>query len=430
MTENRKAVISWCFYDWANSAFILTVAAGFFPVFFKDFWCSGVEPVVSTARLGFGNAIAGLIVAVLSPFMGALADSGGTRKKMLGFFMITGVIATAALYFIGQGNWLWALIVFVVANVGFNSANLFYDSLLVEIAPKEKMDWVSSLGYSLGYLGCGILFVVNVIMVMNPQKFGIANASNAVRISFMSASVWWFIFSIPLFLFVKETVYKKASGIYELIKESFCRLGKTTVKIVNSKALLLFLIAYWLYIDGVHTFVLMAVDFGMAIGLSSSALMLALIVVQFVAFPSAMVFGIAARKFGSFTMILAGIMIYVLVCSIGALVLKTQLDYIILAGITGFAQGGIQALSRSYFGKLIPSSESAEYFGFYNVVSRFAVILGPAVVGSVAYLTRKAGLRSELASRIGMSSITILFVAGALLLIIADRDRRRKLAVI
>lgn len=202
------------------------------------------------------------------------------------------------------------------------------------------------------------------------------------------------------------------------------------MKIVNSKALLLFLIAYWLYIDGVHTFVLMAVDFGMAIGLSSSALMLALIVVQFVAFPSAMVFGMAARKFGSFTMILAGIMIYVLVCSIGALVLRTQSDYIILAGITGIAQGGIQALSRSYFGKLIPPSESAEYFGFYNVVSRFAVILGPAVVGSVAYLTRKAGLKSELASRIGMSSITILFVAGALLLIISDRDRKRKSVVI
>lgn len=425
MKENRKAVISWCLYDWANSAFILTVSAGFFPVFFKDFWCSGVEPTVSTARLGFGNAIAGLIVAVLSPFMGALADSGGARKKMLGFFMFLGVISTAALYFIESGNWLWALIVFVVANVGFNSANLFYDSLLVDVASRERMDWVSSLGYSLGYLGCGILFVVNVLMVTGPQRFGIASTSGAVKISFMSASVWWFVFSIPLFLFVKETVYRKVNGISDLLKKSVVHLGETTLKILNDRSLVLFLLAYWLYIDGVHTFVLMAVDFGMAIGLSSSSLMLALIVVQFVAFPSAILFGMAAKKLGSFTMILAGILIYILVCSVGALVLKTQVDYIILAGITGIAQGGIQALSRSYFGKLIPTSESAEYFGFYNVVSRFAVIVGPAVVGSVAFLTRKSGVKSELASRIGMSSITILFVVGALLLILSNRSRKR-----
>lgn len=280
---------------------------------------------------------------------------------------------------------------------------------------------VSSMGFSLGYLGCGILFVFNVFMVQNPSMFGLKNAAAAIRTSFMSASVWWILFSIPLFVFVHEPIYNKISGVMAIFKDSLSRLRKTTLKILNTRTLLFFFLAYWLYIDGVHTFVLMAVDFGMSIGLTPSSLMIALIVVQFVAFPAALLFGVLARRFGAYTMILAGIAIYILVCGFGALMLKSKLDYIILAGITGIAQGGIQALSRSYFGKLIPQQEAAEYFGYYNVVSRFAVILGPAVVGSVAFLTRKAGLESMLASRIGMSSISVLFVAGAVLLLLANK---------
>ena len=400
MVNNKRAVISWCFYDWANSAFALTVMAGFFPVFFKSFWCSGVEATLSTARLGFGNAVAGLIVALLSPFLGALADSGVAKKKMLGFFVLMGTVSTGLLFFINQGDWLNALIVFALACVGYNCAELFYNALLVDVAEKEKMDMVSSMGYSLGYLGCGILFVFNVFMVQKPSMFRLDSAATAIRTSFMSASLWWILFSIPLFVFVREPVYTKISGVMAIFKDSLSRLRKTTLKILNTRTILFFFLAYWLYIDGVHTFVLMAVDFGMSIGLTPSSLMIALIVVQFVAFPAALLFGVLARRFGAYTMILAGIAIYILVCGFGSLMLKSKLDYIILAGITGIAQGGIQALSRSYFGKLIPQQEAAEYFGYYNVVSRFAVILGPAVVGSVAFLTRRAGLESVLASRI------------------------------
>ena len=425
--SDKRSVLSWCFYDWANSAFALTVMAGFFPVFFKDYWCAGVEPTVSTARLGIGNASAGLVVALLSPFLGALADAGRAKKKLLGGFLLIGTTATASLFFLQQGAWVSALVVFVLANIGFNCANIFYDSLLIDVADESRMDWVSSLGYGLGYLGCGILFLFNIFMVQKPSLFGLDGAASAVKTSFVIASGWWLLFSIPLFLFVKERLYSTVSGIGAVVAESFIRLRVTTLKIVSSRSLLLFLFAYWMYIDGVHTFVLMAVDFGMSIGLSPTALMIALLVVQFVAFPSALLFGVLARRFGAFVMIMAGICIYILVSGIGALLLKTQVDYIVLAGITGLAQGGIQALSRSYFGKIVPAAESAEYFGFFNVVSRFAVIVGPLIVGIVAVLTRRAGLESSLASRIGMSSVAVLFLGGAILLIYAEREKRNEM---
>lgn len=425
MDKKKHAVIAWCFYDWANSAFALTVMAGFFPVFYKSFWCIGVDATVSTARLGIGNTIAGLFVAIMSPFLGALADSGSAKKKFLGVFVFIGVIATGMLFYVQQGRWMYALIVFVIANIGFNCANLFYDALLVNVADKKRMDWVSSAGFSLGYLGCGLLFIFNVFMVKKPHLFGLPDAATSVRYSFLITSGWWLLFSIPLFVFVKEPVFSKFRGLWPVITDTFERLRKTTKKVLGTKGLLLFFIAYWFYIDGVHTFVLMAVDFGMSIGLSSSAMMTALIIVQFVAFPAALLFGKLSEKFGAFSLIIAGIFIYILVCGIGTLLLKTDLDYIILAGMTGLAQGGIQALSRSYFGKIVPPSEAAEYFGFYNVVGRFAVIIGPSVVALVALLTRRAGLPSMVASRAGMASVSLLFIVGAILLLFSDRINRR-----
>lgn len=430
MANKRKEIISWCLYDWANSAFTLTIMAGFFPVFFKNFWSAGVEPTVSTARLGLGNASAGLIVALLSPLLGALADAGRAKKKLMGFFVLLGVATSGMLFFVGQGNWIFAIMIFMAASIGFNCANLFYDSLLIDICEKEKMDMVSSMGYSLGYLGCGLLFLFNVIMVSKPTLFGLDGPASAVKMSFLVAAVWWMAFSLPLFLFVKEKFYSEARGLFSIVQNSIKNLSTTFVKIINDRTLLFFLVAYWLYIDGLNTFVLMSVDFGLSIGISARALMTALLVVQFVAFPSALGFGFLARRFGAFSMIVVGIFIYILVSGVGALMLRTQTDFIILAGITGMAQGGIQALSRSYFAKLVPPSESADYFGFYNVVSRFAVIIGPAVVGMVALLTRKAGFSSNLASRVGMSSISVLFVGGVVMLIWAELNKKKALAFV
>ncbi|MBN1604223.1 MAG: MFS transporter [Chitinispirillaceae bacterium] len=420
ISQQRKAVFGWVLYDWANSAFVLTVVAGFFPVFFKSYWCAGCEPTVSTARLGTANAIAGIIVALMSPFIGALADARRTKKKFLAPFVLLGVVFTICLYFQSQGAWLSALLMFTIASVGFNSANLLYDSLLIDVADKDRMDWVSSMGYSIGYLGCGILFVFNVFMVMNPAKFHL-DKPGAIKMSFLIAALWWIIFSIPLFAFVKERFPALKKGIGGTVLGAFTNLKETSSKIVKTPGVMLFLLAYWLYIDGVNTFVLMSVDFGMSINISADALMIALIVVQFVGFPSALLFGHLSRKTGAFTMIIVGIIIYMLVAGVGSLVLQNQTQFIILAAITGLAQGGIQALSRSYFGKIVPPERAAEYFGFYNVVGRFAVIIGPPTVGFVAFFTRKAGIPSSLASRVGMSSIAVLFLAGLVLLVLSNR---------
>lgn len=420
ISQQKKAVFGWVLYDWANSAFILTVVAGFFPVFFKSYWCAGIEPTVSTARLGTANAIAGVIVAVISPFIGAFADARRTKKKFLAPFVLLGVVCTIFLFFQPQGAWLAASLYFTLASVGFNSANLLYDSLLIDVAEKDRMDWVSSMGYSVGYLGCGILFVFNVFMVMNPLKFGL-DKPGAVKMSFLIAALWWMVFSVPLFSFVKERYIAVKKGIGETITGALAGLRETSAKVVKTPGVVLFLLAYWLYIDGVNTFVLMSVDFGMSINISAEALMVALIVVQFVAFPAALLFGFLARKVGAFVMIIVGILIYILVSSVGSLLLQNQTQFIILAAITGLAQGGIQALSRSYFGKIVPPEHAAEYFGFYNVVGRFAVIIGPPTVGFVAYFTRKAGVPSAVASRIGMSSIAILFLAGLLLLVFSNK---------
>ncbi len=426
MDYNRKAVISWWLYDWANSAFILTVVAGFFPIFFKSYWCFSADPTVSTARLGMGNAFAGLFVAILSPFLGAFADACSAKKRFLAFFMLLGTFSTTGLFFVPKGEWLAALLFFLIASVGFNSANILYDALLVDVAEKNKMDWVSSVGYSYGYLGCGLLFAFNALMVSRPYIFGLSEQVQAVRLSFATAAVWWFIFSIPLLLFVKERKQQAGLDISNLTKVCMGRLI-TTIKVIGQrKELLVFLLAYWFYIDGVHTFVLMAVDFGMAIGLKQNSLIIALLVVQFVGFPSTLLCGGLSRRFGTASMIVAGIVIYITVCGAGALLLRSSTDYIILAGITGMAQGGIQALSRSWFGKLVPQDRSAEYFGFFNIVNRFAVILGPAIVGVVVVSAKRSGMSSVLSSRIGMSSISVLFIIGALLLIYAERLRKEK----
>ena len=424
MDRDRRAVVSWWLYDWANSAFILTVGAGFFPIFFKSYWCASVDATVSTARLGMGNAAAGLIVAVLSPLLGAVADVGRLKKGLLTFFVCTGAFTTIVLFFMPQDEWLGALAVFLIASVGFNSANIFYDALLVDITSKEKMDWVSSVGYGIGYLGCGLLFLLNVLMVSFPSFFGLPGKATAVRVSFIMAAGWWLLFSVPIVLFVHERKGRSTRNIVPLLKESMQGLFRTAKTILRNRTLLFFLLAYWLYIDGLHTFVLMAIDFGMAIDIPQGALMVALIVVQFIGFPCTLLMGKLATRFSALTIIVADLLIYIAVCGVGALMVRDAVSFIVLAGFTGVAQGGIQALSRSYFGKIIPPESAAEYFGFYNVVSRFAVIFGPAFVGMVALFTRMAGVPSKVASRLGMSSVSLLFIVGAILLFAADKLKK------
>jgi len=417
-----KSTWSWCLYDWGNSVFATTVMVAFFPVFFKNFWCSDVAQTLSTQRLGVGSTVAGIIVAIASPFLGAFADTGRDKKKLLGSFMLVGVCATAILYFIPHGAWWPALLVFVVANIGFSCSTLFYDTLLVDVAEKEHMDFVSSLGFASGYLGGGLLFAVNMLMAAKPHLFGLKDQSHAIRVSFCAAAGWWLVFSLPLLMFVKYKRFVKVSGTRAIMADSMARLKKTAGKILQRKELLLFLIAYWLYYDGVNTFIRMAVDFGMSIGIGTAAIMLALLFVQFIAFPSSLLFGFWAGRFGARRMIIAGIFVYLVVIGLGVMFLTKPIHFIIFACMTGIAQGGIQALSRSYFGKLVPHEDAAEYFGFYNVVGRFA-ILGPAMVGIVAQSVHAFGVTPVIASRIGMASTALLFFSGGLLLVAADHAR-------
>ncbi|MCL2689520.1 MAG: MFS transporter [Chitinispirillia bacterium] len=427
-TANRREALSWCLGDWASNAFALTVLAGFFPLFFKSYY-SGADAIKSTMWLGIGHFTAGLIIAVLSLVFGALADAGMGKKRFLGYFLAVGAISTAALFLVAQGAWVLALALFILGNIGYSCSGLFYDSLIVDVADNKSMDFISSLGFALGYIGSVLLFIFNVVMTLKPEFFGLRDMAHAVRVSFLTVAVWWVVFSIPLFLFVKEK--RRGPGtpvsVFKSIKGSFITIRSTFSSIIKNKVILLFLCAWWLYFDGVNTFIRMAVDFGLSIGFTANALMTALIIVQFVAFPSSLLFGYLSGRVGTGRMIAFGILVYILVTSFGSILMRTETHFIILASFIGLAQGGIQALSRSYFGKLIPADRSTEYFSFYNIAARFAII-GPVVVGSVAVIMQKAGAPDFLASRIGISSVNLFFILGLFFLLWAEKVRKASLA--
>ncbi|MDZ7262010.1 MAG: MFS transporter [candidate division KSB1 bacterium] len=423
--DDKKAIFGWTMYDWANSAFVTTIMAGFFPIFFKQFWSVGTDTTVSTARLGLANSIAGITVALVAPILGAIADKGTSKKKFLLFFAYLGVVMTCALYLVSKGNWPLAVVLYVLATIGFSGGNIFYDALLTGVASKKKMDFVSALGYALGYLGGGLLFTVNVWMTLRPQTFGFANAGEAVKFSFLSVGIWWGGFSIPLFLFVQEPVYGESKAGVNMIKAGFRQLKETFQEVRHLKTIFLFLTAYWLYIDGVDTIIRMAVDYGLSIGFNSNDLIVALLITQFVGFPSAIAFGYLGGKIGARRAIYIAIAVYLLVSVWGAF-MQNKNEFYILAIIIGLVQGGIQALSRSFYARLIPVDKSAEYFGFYNMLGKFAVVFGPILIGGVGLLIKYLGYSSNTASRVSISSIAFLFLAGGTLFYFVNEEKGRE----
>jgi UMF1 family MFS transporter len=412
-------------YDWANSAFATTIMTAFFPVFFKSYWNCGVEATVSTARLGLATGVGGFLVALFSPFLGSIAEAGKAKKKFLLFFMMFGAGTTGLLFFVPKGHWESAFILIICAEIGFSCGNLFYDSFLVTVTGGMEMDRISTRGYALGYLGGGLLFALNILTLLKPSLFGLSSAQEAVRASFPVVSAWWFVFSIPLIMFVHEPSNSSGANPIRIFGNGLKTTGTTALKIIKNHTLGVFLVAYWLYIDGIYTVIFMATDFGLAIGLSAKSLMLSILLVQIVATPASIGFGFLSRKIGTPRAILCGIAAYIFVCLAGALFLKTAGEFMLMAAIVGIAQGGVQALSRSYFAKLIPVAEAAEYFGFFNLVGKFSAILGPILVGAVAFGVRRAGASSHLASRAAMSSIVVFFISGAILLLVADSRQRR-----
>jgi len=404
----RRDTVSWALYDWANSAFATTVLAGFFPVFFQQFWSTGVDATVSTSRLGLANGIAGVIVALLAPVLGALADRTAGRKSQLVLFSSIGVAGTAALSFVGQGEWGWAAACFIVAGIGFNAANIFYDALLLDVASERELDTVSAFGYSLGYLGGGLLFALNVLMTLKPAWFGLSGPAEAVQWSFLSVALWWLVFTLPLARYVRERPTQATTEtIVESLMAGLRELGNTLRRVRAHRDISLFLLAYWLYIDGVHTIYTMAVDYGVALGLPSSSLLAALLLTQFVAFPSALLLGWVGNRLGPKRGILICIGVY-LAATLYAYFLDSVIEFFALAVVVGLVQGGVQSLSRSFFGRLVPEGKGGEFFGFYNMMGKFASFIGPLLIAAVAYSTGN--------SRLSITSLIVLFLVGGLVL--------------
>jgi len=402
----RRPVVGWALCDWANSAFATTVMAGFFPLYFKQYWNAGVEATESTFRLGLANGFASVLVALMAPLIGAIADKGGTRIRLLALFTVLGAAMTAALYWVSQGDWLTAAIFYVAASLGFWGGNQFYDSLITDVAEERDYDLVSGYGYALGYLGGGVLFLVNVLMVTQPALFGIADASEGVRLSFVTVGVWWVLFTLPVLFWVKER-RDSVLPMSAAIRAGWRELLGTVRYLRTDRTLLWFLLAYWFYIDGVNTIIKMAVDYGLSLGLQQASLITALLLVQFVGFPAALIFGWLGKRIGARTGIYIGIAVYTATAAY-AYFLDTEREFFALAVVIGLVQGGVQSLSRSLYGRLIPEGKAGEFFGFYNLMGKAAAILGPILTGVVALTTGD--------SRLAIVSISILFVLGALFL--------------
>jgi len=410
----NKQVLSWAFYDWANSAFATTVLAGFFPLFFKQFWSTQNTVTESTFQLGLGNALASMIIVMLAPLLGAIADAGKLKKHLLVVFSLLGISMTLGLYFVEQNSWLLAISFFVLASIGFSGSVVFNDALLINITEEKNYDRVSAYGYAMGYLGGGILFSVNVAMATKPEWFGFTSTSDAVRFSFITVAIWWLVFSIPLWLFVHEDNPIEKHSIQQATYSGITQLANTFKQVNELKTVGLFLLAYWLYIDGVDTIVRMAVDYGLAIGLEGSDLMLALLITQFVGFPAALGFGYLGSRIGPKAAIMIAIAVYLSV-TVFAYSMNTAEEFYGLAIVIGLVQGGIQSLSRSLYARIIPKAQSAEFFGFYNMLGKFAAVLGPLMIGAIAALTDS--------SRLGMLSVSILFISGGILLYFVDEKK-------
>ena len=436
MDKEKKSLWGWALYDWANSAFATTVMAGFFPVFFKKYWSYGTDVNMSTAQLGFGNALASLIVALMAPVLGAIADRGSAKKKFLIFFAYLGVLMTASLFLVGKGQWVWAIFVYTMGIVGFSGANVFYDSLLPAVAGEDNIDYVSGLGFSMGYLGGGLLFLINVLMTLMPERFGLSDSAEAVRYSFVSVSLWWGLFTIFTIKWVQEEKITAVSRRkMSAISGGLQQFIGTFKKARHLKTVFLFLLAYWFYIDGVDTIIRMAVDYGMSIGFESNDLIVALLIVQFVGFPAALGFGKLGQRWGVRKSIYLAICVYMCVTVWGTMMTQRH-EFYILAVIIGLVQGGIQALSRSYYSRLIPKAQAGEYYGFYNMLGKFAAIMGPVLMGVVGLIARRILMPAaptpeqvvyvgQLASRWSIASILLLFLIGAILFYFVDEEKGR-----
>lgn len=407
MKGYTKQENSWIRYDWASSAYSIIISTAVFPLFYKATATNaGVSLANSTAYLGYTIAIATFILALIGPILGTIADYQGLKKRFFSIFFTLGVAATAMLALVPNDNWLMMLIVYTIAVLGSTGANIFYDAFIVDVTTDERMDRVSARGYGMGYIGSTIPFIISIaIIILAQQEILPITTTTASQIAFLITALWWGLFAIPMFKNVHQQHYIEREP--QLVLQSFKRLLKTFKEIRQYKALFLFLLAYFFYIDGVGTIITMSTAYGTDLGISSTNLLVILFVTQVVAWPFALLFGRLSERFTGKKMLYVGITIYIIVC-IYAYFLETTADFWILAMLVATSQGGIQALSRSYFARLVPKANANEFFGFYNIFGKFASIMGPLMVAATAQLTGNSSM--------GVFSLIILFAIGMVIL--------------
>ena len=410
---DKKRVISWALYDWANSAFACSVMVVFFPLFFKQTLTVGQSATTSTFWLGMINGISSFVLAVLAPWLGTLADKGNAHVRMLLLFTAVGVVPTALLAWVGSSDWQTAAVLFGIASLGFWGGVIFYDSMLVQVAPRERLSSVSGYGYALGYLGGGLLLTLNVLMYNDPALFGLPSKEAAARIAFVSVAAWWALFAIPL-LRLRPRTDAPRLGFAQAWRESFAELASTFRQVRRYRQVVLFLFAYWLYIDGVNTVMKMSVDYGLALKFKADTLLLSILLIQFIGFPATLLFGWLGDRISALLGIFVGIGVYSLV-TLYAARMTNETEFFVMGAAIGCVQGAIQALSRSYYGELIPAERSGEFYGFYNMMGKFAAVLGPLLMGITARVTGD--------SRTSIVSLVVLFAGGAAMLWWCSRAR-------
>jgi MFS transporter, UMF1 family len=407
MKRFTKEENSWMYYDWANSAYSIIITTAVFPLFYKAAAMkAGVSASDSTAYLGYTIAIATFILAMLSPILGTIADYKGLKKRFFTFFFILGLISTTSLAFIPSDQWLLLLIFYTLTAIGSSGSNVFYDAFITDVTTADRMNRVSSRGFGLGYIGSTIPFIISIAIIILAQNEVLPFSTTiASKIAFLITAVWWGIFTIPML----KNVYQRYGIEREPkpIVNSFKRLGNTLKEIRRYRALFLFLLAYFFYIDGVGTIITMSTAYGSDLGITSTNLLIILFATQVVAAPFAILYGRLAERYTGKTMLYVGIGVYIIVC-IYAYFLKTTLDFWILAMLVATSQGGIQALSRAYFAKLVPKKNANEFFGFYNIFGKFASIMGPLLVAVTAQVTGN--------SASAVFSLVILFIIGITIL--------------
>ena len=400
-----RTVKSWIAYDAGNSAFATTVVAAFFPIFYLEFWASNLPKIEASIYLNWTLVVCNVSILLSGPVIGAITDINQSTKKSLTIFTVTSVFFVGLLYFLSAGSWIYALVFFGIANFCFCVAQIPYDKILTKIASPEKFSIISNQGYAWGYAGGGLLFIVNALMSIYPESFGLASQSDAIRVSFLMVSIWWLLFLIPLLVNFKETTNdQRSKGI---VISSLKNIVTTLKSVYQYKNAFLFLIAFFLFIDGAHTVIYLASTFALNLGLETSSIIQALILVQLVAFPATLIWGYVANRFGDKLVLYITISSYIFII-IYSTTLSSALEFYLLAAWVGCVQGGIQGSSRGYFGKLIPKEKAGEFFGLYNVMGRAGAILGPLLVGSLLTLYGNV--------RIALLPIAILFIIGGLLL--------------